>query len=470
MNPQNETGWLPDFLYVDGAFEAGLAMFAGPDGRISRFSRSPDDLRRAVRLTARAMLPGMIDCHSHAFQRVIRGRTERRSAASRDTFWTWRESMYHAANRLDPGGVYASARMAFLEMLLSGITTVGEFHYLHHGPGGFPYDDRNLLATEVLRAAGDVGLRIALLRTAYVRAGWMKDADPGQARFLTPRASDFIDDTENLRSDVRRDAKPGRAWVGVAPHSVRAVPLDYLREAAAYAKAENMPLHMHVAEQPAEIDACLDEHGVRPVELLARERILDGHFTAVHAVHIVAEEIVQLGSAGASLCACPTTERNLGDGALAADRLIEAGAEICLGSDSNAQIDLLEDARTLEYNLRMAKLERAVLAPDEGRESLAKRLFHCATEAGAASLRAPGGKLAAGFPADFFTVDLNDVALAGADRFSLLSHVVFAGARAAVRDVYVDGEAVVRDGRHPLQDEIAAEFAVLQRELWGPAR
>ncbi len=146
MNPPNETGWLPDFLYVDGGFEPGLAMFAAPDGRITRFSRDPEDLRRAVRLSARAILPGMIDCHSHAFQRVIRGRTERRSTASRDTFWTWRESMYHAANLLDPEGVYASARMAFLEMLLSGITTVGEFHYLHHGPEGVPYEDRNLLA------------------------------------------------------------------------------------------------------------------------------------------------------------------------------------------------------------------------------------------------------------------------------------------------------------------------------------
>ena len=470
MNPPNGTGWLPDFLYVDGAFETGLAMFAGPDGRITRFSRTPEDLQRAVRLPLRAMLPGMIDCHSHAFQRVIRGRTERRSAASRDTFWTWRESMYHAANLLDPAGVYDSARMAFLEMLLSGITTVGEFHYLHHGPRGVPYEDRNLLAKEVLRAASGVGLRIALLRTAYVRAGWNKSPDPGQSRFITSHAADFIAGTESLRSDVRSGAKPGSAWVGVAPHSIRAVPLEYLREISAYAKVEGLPLHMHVSEQPAEIEACLAEHGSRPVELLTREGILDERFTAVHAVHIAPDEIRQLGSAGASICACPTTERNLGDGTLAADRLIEAGAGICLGSDSNAQIDLLEDARLLEYNLRMAKLERAVLAPDEGRESLARRLFHCATEAGATSLSAPGGKLAAGFPADFFTVDLNDVALAGADRDSLLSHLVFAGSRAAVRDVYVDGEAMVSEGRHRLQDEIVHKFTVLQDNLWGSAR
>ncbi len=273
-----------------------------------------------------------------------------------------------------------------------------------------------------------------------------------------------------MRSYVRRAAPPGRAWVGVAPHSVRAVPLDYLREAAAYANAENLPLHMHVAEQPAEVEACLAEHGARPVELLAREGILDARFTAVHAIHIVAGEIRQLAAPTASVCACPTTERNLGDGTLPADRLFEAGAEICLGSDSNAQIDPLEDARMLEYNLRMSRLERAVLAPGDGRETLAKRLFHCATEAGAASLSAPGGRLAAGLPADFFTVDLNDVSLAGAGRQSLLSHVVFAAGRAAVRDVFVDGQAVVRDGRHRFEEEIVREFAALQDSLWGAER
>ncbi len=461
-----ETGWLADFIYTGGSFESGLAMFVDENGRITRFSRDRADLERALRLPNRAILPGLVNVHSHAFQRVIRGRTEHRTAAERDTFWTWRVSMYHAANLLSPEAMYHVARMVFLEMLLSGITTLGEFHYVHHGTGGDPYEDRNLLALEILRAADETGLRIALLRTAYARAGWRKAANPGQARFITPRAEDFISDTEALRGAIPRVARPGRAWVGVAPHSIRAVPLDYLREVASYARANDLPLHMHVAEQPAEVEDSIGEYGCRPIGLLQQERILDERFTAIHAIHITGEEAGYLGTAGATVCACPTSERNLGDGAVPADVLFAAGARICFGSDSNIQIDILEDARLLEYHLRMNKLERVVLAPDSSEDGLARRLFASATEAGAASLDAPGGMLEVGRPADFFTVDLNDPSLAGAAAGSLLNHIVFSLERTAVRDVCVDGELVIRDGRHPLEEDIVREFAAVQAALW----
>ena len=465
--PAAETGWLADLIYTDGGFQTGLAMFAGPDGRITRFSRQRSDLARAERLSNRAILPGLVNVHSHAFQRVIRGRTEHRTAAQRDTFWTWRERMYHAANQLTPEAMHDAARMAFLEMALSGITTVGEFHYVHHGPGGEPYADRNLLALEVLRAAEEVGLRIALLRTAYVRAGWQQPADPGQARFITPRVQDFIADTEALRCAIPGICRPGRAWLGIAPHSIRAVPLDYLREAASFASASDLPLHMHVAEQPAEIEAGLAEYGLRPVALLHEYGILDSRFTAIHAIHITGEEIGYLAGSRATVCACPTTERNLGDGTSPADELLSGGVSICFGSDSNVQIDLLEDARALEYHLRMNQLSRAVLAPDPSHDALAKRLFHCATETGAQSLAAPGGNLEIGRPADFFTVDLDDPSIAGAGAGSLLNHIVFSLERTAVREVAVGGELVVRNGRHPLQDEIARNFDALQKTLWG---
>ena len=462
-----ETGWLADFIYTGGAFETGLAMFVGANGQITRLSREPADLANARRLPNRAILPGLVNVHSHAFQRVIRGRTEHSSGAERDTFWTWRESMYHAANLLSPEAMYHAARMTFLEMLLSGITTVGEFHYVHHASGGAPYDERNLLALQVLRAAEEVGLRIALLRTAYVRAGWRKPADPGQARFLTPRVEDFLADTDALRAAIPRVASPARAWVAVAPHSVRAVPLDYLREVASYAYANGLPIHMHVAEQPAEVEACIAEHGARPVELLERRGLLGAHFTAVHAIHITGEEIGYLGRSKANVCACPTSERNLGDGAVPAHALLAAGSGICFGSDSNVQIDLLEDARLLEYHLRMKRLERVVLAPDAEWESLARRLFSSATETGARSLGAAGAVLEPGRPADFFTVDLDDPSIAGAGRHSLLSHIVFSLERTAVRDACVGGEFVIRDGRHPLQEDIVRAFAAVQRSLWG---
>jgi formimidoylglutamate deiminase len=464
--PANETGWLADFIYTDGGFETGLAMFADGNGRIARFSRDSADLARAERLSNRAILPGLVNVHSHAFQRVIRGRTEHRTAAQRDTFWTWRESMYHAANQLTPEAMYHAARMAFLEMALSGITTVGEFHYVHHGSGGEPYADRNLLAHQVLRAADEIGLRIALLRTAYVRAGWQKPADPGQARFITPCPQDFIADTEALRTTVARGSQSERAWIGIAPHSIRAVPLDYLRELADFARANELPLHMHVAEQPAEVEACVAEYGLRPVQLLHEQGILDSRFTAIHAIHITGDEVGYLPRARARVCACPTTERNLGDGTSPAGKLLGAGVGICFGSDSNVQIDLLEDARALEYHLRMSQLERVVLAPDASTDGLAKRLFDCATDTGAGSLGAPGGKLEIGRAADFFTVDLRDTSIAGAGASSLLNHIVFSGEKTAIRDVSVGGEFVIRDGRHRLQDEIVRNFEAVQQTLW----
>ncbi len=213
----------------------------------------------------RMIVPGLINVHSHSFQRAIRGRTECRTSASRDTFWTWREAMYRAANRLSPDDLYHVARIAFLEMLLSGITTVGEFHYLHNAPDGSRYEDPNLLALQVIRAAHDVGLRIVLLRTAYARAGWQQPANPLQARFLTPDADTFLADTQRL-------VTAGVAPIGIAPHSIRALPLDYVVRIAEHARTRNLPVHMHVAEQPAEVEQCLAEHGRRPVELLDRAR------------------------------------------------------------------------------------------------------------------------------------------------------------------------------------------------------
>ncbi len=465
MDTAPESAWLPDLVLVDGAFESSLAIVES-GGRIARLSRSPADLAAARRLPGRALLPGLVNAHSHSFQRVIRGRTERRGAAERDTFWTWRERMYHAAARLTPASVYRAARMAFLEMLLSGITTVGEFHYLHRQPDGTPYAERNLLAHAVLRAAADTGLRIVLLRTAYARAGFGQALTPAQRRFLTPDVEDFIADTEALRAGL---PPGGDASAGVAPHSVRALPLDYLRRVSAYALGASLPIHIHAAEQPAEVDACLAEHGLRPIELLDANGLLDARLTAVHAIHITRAEAARLAASGASVCACPTTERNLGDGVIDAAALFDAGAPICLGSDSNVQIDLLEDARELDYHLRLRRLERAVLAPGDGAESLARRLFASATSAGARSLGVPSGALAPGLAADFFTVDLDDPALAGAGAEALLSHIVFAGGRASIREVVVGGREVVHEGRHALEPEIVREFAATQRELWGEA-
>jgi formimidoylglutamate deiminase len=402
-------------------------------GRIVELS---EDVSNATRLAGRAMLPGMVNAHSHAFQRIIRGRTEYRSQNTSDSFWTWREQMYAAANSLGPKEIYATSRLAFLEMASTGITAVGEFHYIHHSPDGTPYSNPNTLAHEVIRAANDVGIRIALLRVAYARAGYQTEPNPRQRRFIETEET-YLTNLGQLLATVDND--DGMAWVGVAPHSVRAVPLDHLKPVVAFANEHRLPVHMHVAEQPAEVAACIQEYGRSPVALLDTEGLLSERFTAVHAIHVTPKAIDALARSGAGVCACPTTERNLGDGVVPADLYFRSHVPVSLGTDSQVQIDLLEDARELEYHLRLQKLERNVLAPETGGSSLAARLFECATVNGAKAIGFDGGKLEAGAPADFFTVDLNDPSIAGSSADDLLANIVFSLSRTAIRDVVVNG-------------------------------
>jgi len=416
----------------------------------------------------RALLPGLVNAHSHAFQRVIRGRTEYRTPSDKDSFWTWREMMYSAAARLTPEDIYDASRMAFLEMALSGITAVGEFHYLHHAPDGSPYDDPNLLAKEVVRAANDVGLRIALLRVAYARSGFQTESNPRQARFIEADPELYLKNVAQLQKDLGQ--LEGMAWVGVAPHSVRALPLGYLKEIVAFAGDNQLPVHMHVAEQAAEVSACIQEHGRSPVALLATEGLLSEQFTAIHAIHVTPKAVRMLAGAHATVCACPTTERNLGDGIVPVDAFFNEGVRVSLGTDSQIQIDLFEDARELEYHLRLQKMGRTVLAEkaDTSKSALATRLFECATVNGARSIRAPNVTgLESGEPEDFFTVDLNDSSIAGAVEEDLLSNIVFSLSRTAVKDVVVGGKRIVEDGRHAREEEIVERFKALQKRLWG---
>jgi len=449
--------WLPDFVYVNGRFESDRAVVCD-DGKVVQIvdgNQAPD----GVRLKNRAMLPGLVNAHSHAFQRVIRGRTERRSQNTTDSFWTWREQMYDAANRLEPEDIYAISRMAFLEMALTGITAVGEFHYIHHARDGSTYSDPNLLAREVIRAARDAGIRIALLRVAYARAGFQTEADPRQTRFIEHSPDTYLKHLEQLLAAP--ELKDGMSWAGIAPHSVRAVPLDYLKRIGEFANERELPVHMHVAEQPAEISACIEEYGRSPVALLETEGLLTKGFTAVHAIHVTPKAIGAIARAGALVCACPTTERNLGDGVVPVDAYFNAGVLVALGTDSQIQIDLLEDARELEYHLRLQQTARNVLAPQDETSSsaLAQRLFNCATINGAKSIGFNGGgKLEPGAPADFFTVDLDDPSIAGASQDDLLATIVFSLSRTAMRDVVVAGKQIVENGRHRDQQAIIESF------------
>jgi formimidoylglutamate deiminase len=456
-----QQAWLPDLIYVDGHFRSDVALVC--DQKVLRLEPA-NESRDPIRLKNRALLPGLVNAHSHAFQRVIRGRTEHRSQHTTDSFWTWREQMYAAANRLTPEEIYAASRMAFLEMALAGITAVGEFHYLHHAPDGAPYSDPNLLEREVIRAARDVGIRIALLRVAYARAGYQKELNPQQARFIEDTPEAYLKNLEQLLSAP--ELEEGAAWVGVAPHSVRAVPLDYLKTVVEFANSRGLVVHMHVAEQPAEVEACIEEYGRSPVALLDTEGLLSSRFTAVHAIYVTPKAVSAMARARANVCACPTTERNLGDGVIPVDGYFNAGVAVSLGSDSQIQIDLLEDARELEYHLRLQRTARNVLATDQtddtDESALARKLFSCATTSGAASIGFAGGNLEPGAPADFFTVDLDDPSIAGASTESLLANVVFSLQRTAIKDLVVGGRRIVMEGSHPEQERIVSEFKRIQ--------
>jgi formimidoylglutamate deiminase len=454
------TLYRPELLYSQPAFTTGPGLLVSSTGSV--LAADTNASAAVVDLPGKALFPGFVNAHSHSFQRLIRGKSESRVTSGRD-FWSWRGTMYHAAAKLDPQDVYDVARMAFLEMLLSGTTTVGEFHYLHNAPGGRPYDDPNLLSKQIIAAAQSVGIRIVLLRSAYLRSGYELPPDPGQIRFFES-ASQFLDNMEALRKEYPADSAEVR--FGVAPHSLRAVPLRELKEIAGWTRERKLPLHMHVAEQIGENEACLREYGLTPVALLGREGLLAPDFTAVHAIHITADEIEQLARATATVCSCPTTERNLGDGVIVADQVMRKGIRIAFGSDSQAQIDPLEDARELEYHLRLERQQRAIL-DQIGEQTLASRLFDCATAHGARALGVPAGELTGGLSADFFTVDLDDVSIAGNSGNDLLPLAVFSLSRSAIRDVMVNGRWVVRDQRHPLQEEIVSRFKELHRKLWG---
>jgi formimidoylglutamate deiminase len=457
------TLYRPSLLFSGGTFLADAGLLVADDGRVLP-ANSANGSTSVVDLPGKALLPGFVNAHSHSFQRLIRGKSESRVTSGKD-FWSWRGTMYHAAARLTPEQVHDVARMCFLEMALAGITAVGEFHYLHTAPDGRPYDDPNLLSRHVIAAAQAIGIRIVLLRAAYFRSGFQLPRDPGQIRFFES-LSEYLANTAALFAEVPPASVSVR--IGAAPHSIRAVPLNDLREIVLWARSSGVPLHMHVSEQTAENEASIREYGTTPVTLLNNAHLLGPDLTAIHAIHINADEMAMLAAAGAGICACPTTERNLGDGIFCADRVAQRAIPVALGSDSQAQIDPLEDARDLDYHLRLKCQQRAIL-DQIGDLPMAQRLFSCATANGARALAIPAGDLSPGSLADFFTIDLRDPSIAGHSAADLLPLVVFGLERTAIRDVAVGGTLIVRDRRHALQDEVISRYAAIHAAVWRDA-
>jgi len=387
-------------------------------------------------------VPGLANTHSHAFHRALRSTVQVGSG----TFWTWRETMYRTASRLTPDTYYDLARATYAEMALAGITAVGEFHYLHHAPGGTPYDNPNAMGEALIAAAAEAGIRITLLDTAYLAAGFGEKPNRHQTRFSDGTADAWAERASLLQGD------DDLVVIGAAIHSVRAVPAEQLATVARWARERSVPLHVHLSEQTAENDACLAAHGRTPTRLLADHGVLGPATTGIHNTHLTPEDIELLGASRTGTCMCPTTERDLADGIGPADALQRAGSPLSLGSDSHAVIDLFEEARAMELNERLRTHVRG--------HWTASALLRAASADGHAALGRPdGGTLEPGAPADLTTVALDSVRTAGPVPRLGAEAAVFAATAADVRHTVVAGRHIVRDGRHTRIEDVPGALA-----------
>ena len=397
----------------------------------------------------RVEMPGFATAHSHAFQRALRGRTQRRATRA-GSFWSWRGLMYALAETLDPDDIFNISRLAFAELAMSGVTAVGEFHYVHHAPGGQPYADRLTLAEVVIGAAKAVGLRICLIRTAYLRGSFGQPLEPAQQRFSDPAIEPVLADVETLAT---RYAADPLVSVGLAGHSIRAIPRAEVIDLAAFAAKQGLPFHMHVAEQRAEIEACLQEYGLRPVELLAEAGVLGPSFVGVHATHLTQPEIEALGAAQAMVCLCRTTERDLGDGLPQTADLRQAGVRLCVGVDSHASSDAFEEIRAVELDDRSRTEARTVAAE-------APDLLHMATQVGYEAIG-----LAEVWQEDKVYLRADDPSIVGIGDALLPDAVIFGATPRAVDRVVVAGQPIVEHGVHRDYEAISRDYQATLRKL-----
>ena len=408
------------------------------------------------------LTPGLPNLHSHAFQRAMAGLTEFRGA-TQDSFWSWRTLMYQFAARLSPEQVEAIATWLYIEMLEAGYTSVCEFHYLHHSADGTPYADDAELSKALLRAAKTAGIAITLLPVLYQTNGFGgTPPTTGQRRFI--RSTDSM---LRLLETLKPLCDAQGARLGLAPHSLRAVPPDSLREAVAglHAMDTSAPVHIHIAEQTAEVDACLAWSGQRPVEWLLDHAPVDARWCLIHATHMVDAEYQRAAASGAVAGICPSTEANLGDGLFDMPRWRGAGGAWGIGSDSHACVNAAEELMLLEYGQRLQFRQRNVLASADHSQVATATLLQAVAGGAKASGRATNG-LAVGQRADFCVLDAQHLALAGLNAPDMLSAHVFASHRTSALDaVWVGGQQHVSQGRHPLRDAAAAAFIQARTQL-----
>lgn len=415
-----------DLTWTGERFEPDVQVRIGDDGRISEVGAlggSPD-----LRLSGRALLPGLVSAHSHAFQRGLRGRGDRFPAGA-GNFWTWREAMYDLVDRLDPDTFQALCLQTFREMRAAGITCVGEFHYYHHGPelDGWAFDER------VLRAASEAGIRIALIQSYYRTGTFGQPLAGAQRRFGSPSIPAFWEQVDRLSGLL----DPRTQTLAASVHSLRAASLEDLRAVYDEARRRDLVFHIHVEEQIREIEDSLAFYGRRPMRLLLETLGTATDVTAVHCTHTDPEDMERFVAGGGTACLCPLTEGNLGDGIARLPHLHEIGGTVCLGSDSNARISSLEDMRWLEYAQRLSTQSRGVLRDGDG--NVGRTLLQAATVNGARALDVEAGRIAPGLWADLVAVDLNAPSLAGWEPDTLLDALIFGASEETVAATCVGG-------------------------------
>jgi formiminoglutamate deiminase len=460
---QTRSLWFRSALLPDG-WASGVRLRIR-DGLIDRIERNSEP---AVGEPVHAVaLPGIGNVHSHAFQRGMAGLAEHRGTEA-DDFWTWREAMYRFLDRLEPDDVVTIAQQAYVEMLESGFTRVGEFHYLHHAPVGSVYENPGEMMVSIAEAADHTGIGLTLLPVFYAHGGFGgAPPTPGQRRFI----SDPELFSRLLESARRAVARLDGAAIGVAPHSLRAATPAELARVLELGRTG--PVHIHAAEQIREVDDCVAWSGQRPVEWLLDHAGVDERWCLVHATHLTSGETLRLAASGAVAGLCPVTEANLGDGLFRAPEYLHARGTFGIGTDSNVAIDAAAELRMLEYGQRLLHRARNVLAIDVSR-STGRQLFDAAVAGGAralasvapASAHAPHG-LAEGAAADIVTLNVEHPALGGRERDALIDSWVFTGGRDAVDCVWVRGRKIVSGGRHGARDEVAARYRRVLGDVLG---